>query len=52
MDNFLEELLNEFKKPIITTSVNLHGQDAINNIDEVIKSKMMIIQSISGLVRR
>ena len=34
---FCLKLLNEFKKPIITTSVNLHGQDSINNIDEIDK---------------
>ena len=36
-NTFCLKLLNEFKKPIITTSVNLHGQDAINNIDEIDK---------------
>ena len=30
-------MLNQYTKPIITTSVNLHGQKALNNIDEIQK---------------
>ena len=28
---------SQYTKPIITTSVNLHGQKALNNIDEIQK---------------
>ncbi len=34
-NNFCLSLLNKFNKPIITTSVNTHGQKALNNIDEI-----------------
>tara|TARA_B100000945_G_C20350740_1_gene582115 strand:+ start:101 stop:676 length:576 start_codon:yes stop_codon:yes gene_type:complete len=34
-NKFCIELLNRFDKPIITTSVNIHGQRALNNIDEI-----------------
>ena len=34
---FCLDLLNEYKKPIITTSVNTHGEKALNNIDEIEK---------------
>ncbi len=37
-NNFCLKLLNDFKKPIITTSVNIHGQEALNNIDEIKKT--------------
>ena len=28
-------MLKKYKNPIITTSVNIHGQKALNNIDEI-----------------
>ena len=34
---FCLDLLNEYKKPIITTSVNTHGEKALNNINEIEK---------------
>jgi tRNA threonylcarbamoyl adenosine modification protein (Sua5/YciO/YrdC/YwlC family) len=34
---FCLDLLNEYKKPIITTSVNTHGEKPLNNIDEIEK---------------
>jgi len=34
---FCLELLNEYKKPIITTSVNTHGETPLNNINEIEK---------------
>ena len=34
-NNFCLKLLSEYKKPIITTSVNIHGQKALNNINEI-----------------
>ena len=34
---FCLNLLNEYKKPIITTSVNTHGEKALNNINEIEK---------------
>tara|TARA_Y100001968_G_scaffold290992_1_gene295137 strand:+ start:1649 stop:2224 length:576 start_codon:yes stop_codon:yes gene_type:complete len=34
-NKFCLDLLNYYNKPIITTSVNLHGQKALNNIDEI-----------------
>ena len=36
-NQFCIELLKQYKKPIITTSVNIHGQKALNNIDEIEK---------------
>ena len=36
--DFCLELLKKYKKPIITTSVNLHGQKALNNSDEIQKT--------------
>tara|TARA_B110001454_G_C12641259_1_gene401291 strand:+ start:482 stop:1057 length:576 start_codon:yes stop_codon:yes gene_type:complete len=36
-NKFCIELLKQYKKPIITTSVNIHGQKALNNIDEIEK---------------
>ena len=37
-NKFCLDLLNQYNKPIITTSVNLHGQKALNNIDEIQKT--------------
>ena len=34
-NKFCIELLKKYKKPIITTSVNIHGYKALNNIDEI-----------------
>ena len=34
---FCLDLLNKYKKPIITTSVNTHGEKALNNINEIEK---------------
>lgn len=34
---FCLDLLNEYKKPIITTSVNTHGEKALNNVNEIEK---------------
>ena len=34
---FCLNLLNKYKKPIITTSVNTHGEKPLNNIDEIEK---------------
>jgi len=34
---FCLELLNEYKKPIITTSVNTHGEKPLNSINEIEK---------------
>ena len=36
-NKFCIELLKQYKKPIITTSVNIHGQKALNNINEIEK---------------
>ena len=37
-NKFCLDLLNHYNKPIITTSVNLHGQKSLNNIDEIQKT--------------
>lgn len=37
-NKFCLDLLKQYNKPIITTSVNLHGQKALNNIDEIKKT--------------
>jgi len=34
---FCLDLLNEYKKPIITTSVNIHGEKSLNKVDEIEK---------------
>ena len=34
-NSFCINLLKNYKRPIITTSVNIHGQLALNNIDEI-----------------
>ena len=34
-NKFCLQLLSKFKKPIITTSVNVHGTQSLNNIDEI-----------------
>ena len=36
-NDFCFKLLQKFKNPIITTSVNVHGQKALNNIDDIDK---------------
>lgn len=36
-NNFCFRLLDKFNKPIITTSVNVHGEKSLNNIDEIEK---------------
>lgn len=36
-NSFCLKLLKKFKKPIITTSVNIHGQSAMNDINEINK---------------
>jgi len=34
-NKFCIDLLKKYKKPIVTTSVNIHNQKALNNIDEI-----------------
>ncbi len=34
---FCLDLLNKYKKPIITTSVNIHGEKSLNRVDEIEK---------------
>ena len=34
-NKFCIDLLKKYKNPIITTSVNIHGQKPLNNIDEI-----------------
>ena len=34
---FCIDLLNKYKKPIITTSVNIHGERSLNRVDEIEK---------------
>ena len=34
-NKFCIKLLKKYKKPIITTSVNIHGHKSLNNIDEI-----------------
>ena len=34
-NKFCIDLLKKYKKPIITTSVNVHGSKALNNIDDI-----------------
>ena len=34
---FCLDLLNKYKKPIITTSVNIHGEKSLNKVDEIEK---------------
>tara|TARA_B100000029_G_scaffold142722_1_gene137958 strand:+ start:2794 stop:3378 length:585 start_codon:yes stop_codon:yes gene_type:complete len=36
-NSFCLNLLKKYKKPIITTSVNIHGEKALNRIDEIEK---------------
>ena len=48
-NTFCLTLLHEFKKPIITTFVNLHGQDAINNIDEIDKIFLIFLHTRIGM---
>lgn len=36
-NSFCLKLLKKFKKPIITTSVNIHGESAMNDINEINK---------------
>ena len=36
-NSFCLNLLNQYKKPIITTSVNTHGERSLNNINEIEK---------------
>ena len=34
-NSFCLEMLNKFKKPIVTTSVNIHGEPALNNLEDI-----------------
>jgi len=36
-NSFCLNLLNEYKKPIITTSINIHGEKPLNDINEIEK---------------
>tara|TARA_B110000196_G_C20965499_1_gene576058 strand:+ start:16 stop:591 length:576 start_codon:yes stop_codon:yes gene_type:complete len=46
-NKFCLELLAKFKKPIITTSVNVHGYKSLNNIDEI-EEKFVNINTYLG----
>lgn len=46
-NKFCLQLLSKFKKPIITTSVNVHGTQSLNNIDEI-EEKFFNIDTYEG----
>ncbi len=48
-NEFCLKLLEKFKKPIITTSVNIHGEKSLNNIDEI-EEKFFNINTYVGNV--